>query len=74
MFTNGFSVYETFKIWMHIPKDLDFRHFIEFSNYLNGENDQKLESLGPIERKFHGHGANDRFVLYMYRNKQCSSF
>ena len=24
----------------------------------------KLKSLGPIDRKFHGHGENDRFVLY----------
>ena len=23
-----------------------------------------LKSLGPIDRKFHGHGKNDRFVLY----------
>ena len=59
---------------MPIPKDEDFRLFIEFFNYLNGENDQRLELLGPIERIFHGQGANDRFVLYMYRNKQCSSF
>ena len=23
-----------------------------------------LKSLGPIDRKFHGHGENDGFVLY----------
>ena len=25
---------------------------------------QLLKSLGPIDRKFHGHGENDGFVLY----------
>ena len=25
---------------------------------------KELKSLGPIDRKFHGHGENDRFVLY----------
>ena len=25
-----------------------------------------LKSLGPIDRKFHGHGENDGFVLYEY--------
>ena len=25
-----------------------------------------LKSLGPIDRKFHGHGKNDEFVLYEY--------
>ena len=34
----------------------------------------KLKSLGPIDRKFHGHGKNDGFVLYEYIIKQCSSF
>ena len=33
-----------------------------------------LKSLGPIDRKFHGHGKNDEFVLYEYIIKQCSSF
>ena len=33
-----------------------------------------LKSLGPIDRKCHGHGKNDRFVLYEYIIKQCSSF
>ena len=33
-----------------------------------------LKSLGPIDRKFHGHGENDEFVLYEYIIKQCSSF
>ena len=33
-----------------------------------------LKSLGPIDRKFHGHGENDGFVLYEYIIKQCSSF
>ena len=35
---------------------------------------QDLKSLGPIDRKFHGHGKNDGFVLYEYIIKQCSSF
>ena len=30
-----------------------------------------LKSLGPIDRKFHGHGENDGFVLYEYIMKQC---
>ena len=33
-----------------------------------------LKSLGPIDRKFYGHGKNDEFVLYEYIIKQCSSF
>ena len=33
-----------------------------------------LKSLGPIDRKFHGNGKNDGFVLYEYIIKQCSSF
>ena len=33
-----------------------------------------LKSLGPIDRKFHGHGKNDGFVVYEYITKQCSSF
>ena len=33
-----------------------------------------LKSLGPIDRKFHGHGENDGFVLYEYIMKQFSSF
>ena len=33
-----------------------------------------LKSLGPIDRKFHGHGENDGFVLYEYIIKQFSSF
>ena len=33
-----------------------------------------LKSLGPIDRKFHGHGENDGFVLYEYIIKQCSNF
>ena len=37
-------------------------------------NYQILKSLGPIDRKFHGHGKNDEFVLYEYIIKQCSSF
>ena len=32
-----------------------------------------LKSLGPIDRKFHGHGENDGFVLYEYIIKQFSS-
>ena len=28
--------------------------------------DKSLKSLGPIDRKFHGHGKNDEFVLYEY--------
>ena len=36
--------------------------------------DKSLKSLGPIDRKFHGHGKNDEFVLYEYIIKQCSSF
>ena len=34
----------------------------------------KIESLGPIDRKFHKHGENDGFVLYEYIIKRCSSF
>ena len=33
-----------------------------------------LKSLGPIDRKFHGHGENDGFVLYEYIIKQFSCF
>ena len=33
-----------------------------------------LKSLGPIDRKFHGHGENDGFVLYENIIKQFSSF
>ena len=33
-----------------------------------------LKSLGPIDRKFYGHGKNDEYVLYEYIIKQCSSF
>ena len=33
-----------------------------------------LKSLGPIDRKFRGHGKNDGFALYEYIIKQCSSF
>ena len=33
-----------------------------------------LKSLGPIDRKFHGHGKNDGFELHEYIIKQCSSF
>ena len=35
---------------------------------------KNLKSLGPIDRKFHGHGENDGFVLYEYTIKQCSIF
>ena len=34
----------------------------------------QLKSLGPIDRKFHGHGENDGFVLYEHIIKQFSSF
>ena len=33
-----------------------------------------LRSLGPIDRKFHGHVENDGFVLYEYTIEQFSSF
>ena len=33
-----------------------------------------VKSLGPIDRKFHGHGENDGFVLYEHIIKQFSSF
>ena len=33
-----------------------------------------FKSLGPIDRKLHGQGENDGFVLYEYIIKQCSSF
>ena len=33
-----------------------------------------LKSLGPIERKFHGHGENDGLKLYEYIMKQYSNF
>ena len=29
-----------------------------------------LISLGPIDRKFHGHGENDGFVLYEFIKKK----
>ena len=32
-----------------------------------------LKSLGPIDRKFHGHGEKDGIVLYEYIIKQFSS-
>ena len=35
---------------------------------------ESLKSLGPTDRKFHGHGENDGFVLYEYITKQFSSF
>ena len=35
---------------------------------------RNLKSLGPIDRKFHGQGENDGFVVYEYMIKQCSSF
>ena len=37
-------------------------------------NFQFLKSPGPIDRKFHGHGENDGFVLYEHIIKQFSSF
>ena len=37
-------------------------------------NEPCLKSLGPIDRKFHGHGENDGFVLYEHIIKQFSSF
>ena len=33
-----------------------------------------LKSLSLIDRKFHGHGKNDGFVMYDNIIKQCSSF
>ena len=33
-----------------------------------------LKSLGPIDRKFHGHCENDGFVLYEYIIKQFIVF
>ena len=33
-----------------------------------------LKSLGPIDRKFQGHGEKDGFVLYEYIIKQFGSF
>ena len=35
---------------------------------------QQLKSLGPIDRKFHGHGEKDGIVLYEYIIKQFSGF
>ena len=36
---------------------------------------EHLKSLGPIDRKFHGHGETiDGFLLYEYIIKQFSSF
>ena len=35
---------------------------------------QNFKSLGPIDRKFHGHGENDGFVFYEYIIKQVISF
>ena len=35
---------------------------------------QDLKSLSPIDRKFHGHGENDGFVLYEHIIKQFSGF
>ena len=34
----------------------------------------RLKSLGPIDRKFHGHGENNGFVLYEHIIKKFSSF
>ena len=34
----------------------------------------KLKSLGLIDRKFHGHGENNGFVLFEHIIKQFSSF
>ena len=39
-----------------------------------GKGYEPLKSLGPIDRKFHGHGENDGFVLYEHIIKQFSSF
>ena len=33
-----------------------------------------LKSLGPIDRKFHGHGENDAIVFYEYIIEKFSSF
>ena len=43
---------------------------ISFSNYYRFH----LISQVLIDRKFHGKGKNDEFVLYEYLIKQCSSF
>ena len=40
-----------------------FQYTVYFSNI--------SKSLGPIDRKFHGHGENDEFVLYKYIIKLC---
>ena len=49
-----------------------------FSNYVLKRHawgkKRSLKSLGPIDRRFHGHGENDGFVLYEYIIKQISSF
>ena len=39
-----------------------FNLFIKGSYIIN----KSLKSQDPIDRKFHGHGKNDGFVLYEY--------
>ena len=44
-------------------------------NWPSGSSEEYfLKSLVPIDRKFHGHGKNDGFVLYECIIKRCSSF
>ena len=51
---------EHYKIWRSLH--ITFNHL------------KRLKSLGPIDRKFYGHGKNDGFVLFEFIIKQCSSF
>ena len=56
---------------MHLDKWSNFAICLIFSvNICN----HILKSLGPIDRKFHGHGENDEFVLYEHIIKQFSGF
>ena len=67
-----------FKAHQHISCEIDTQIQMSHIFYSIGTNYKQahlhLKSLGPIDRKFHGHGENDGFVLYEYIIKQCSSF
>ena len=51
------------QVWLKLAQWFWRRRFLNF-----------FKLLGPIDRKFHGHGENDGFVLYEHIIKQFSSF
>ena len=73
------KINELLDMWISI-NEISFYFHIQANKIYIYTNDNKkiimiflLKSLGPIDRKFHGHGENDGFVLYEYIIKQCSS-